>query len=119
MKVHFRFENSTDRRNRILSGLVPQVYEHSTHISQHLIPIHCKTVFREFTKKLNSKWTANHNPLGHYSDAGEIAWICCQSTWTRVALPMKSSKTQTRASLAICSTVAMKFANGPECISTG
>ena len=24
-EVHFRFENPTDRRNRILSGLVPQV----------------------------------------------------------------------------------------------
>ena len=35
-----------------------------------------------------------------------------------VSLPIKSSKIQTRASPVICSTVAMKFANGPECIST-
>ena len=47
--------NSTDRRDRILRGLVSQVPEHSPHISQHQIPIHCKTVFLEFTEKLNSK----------------------------------------------------------------
>ena len=58
------------------------------------------------------------DPLSHYSAAGDTAWICCRSTWTRVSLPIKSSKTQTRASLAICSTVAMKLANGPECIFT-
>ena len=61
----------------------------------------------------HSKWT---NQMGPF--IGDTAWICCRSTWTRVALPMKSSNTQTRASLAICSTVAMKLANGPECIST-
>ena len=80
IEVHFCFENPTDQRNRILSGLVPRVSEHSTHISQHLIPIHCKTVFRDFNEKLNSKLPASFNSLGHYSAAGETAWICCRST---------------------------------------
>ena len=61
-----------------LSGFVLQICEYVRCFSQHPSLIRFNTVFRGPAQKVNLKCPASLNPLGHYSAAGETAWICCR-----------------------------------------